>query len=174
MTRGAILNEAYSKRLKKWEEELGDSVPRKVEIRIFPLLLFTLIALLMWLIFTAISYLILTNLFENNKLSPQYISLIPLLALLGLCAYFGAHERKHVQSWKKVIGRIDNIHSPAKGGPVYSIGYEFEGKYFSKDADSSGLSKALPGDPAVLLVNPEKPDECISYPASAWKALGKK
>lgn len=166
---GTQAKEAYERNFRKWEAELDGPLPRKVGIKsgvaVFLLPLF----LLSWLLLYGVSYFLVTQLLNWNEglAAPVSLGLLCILALIAVSV--GSSEKKAVQNWKKVVGKIEKIEA-GRYGRSSLVSYECEGYSCTTwIGDSGGLSNSGVGDPVVLLVDPEQPKSCISYGGSSYQ-----
>jgi hypothetical protein len=157
--------------MKKWDRELCEAVPRKATLKIgLALLLLGLLGFI-WLLLTGLSYFLISVFSKWNTDTAPWVALFPLFLVGVIFWHFGKAERKAVLHWKKVTGRIDMVRATRNDHEI-DVGYEYGTKVFRKSfSDENGLMNGDPGDPVVLLVNPEKPEECLSYGGCAWKAV---
>jgi uncharacterized membrane protein YqjE len=165
------LSERYLKNVKKWDLELGESLPRKAAIKIGVALLLLGLLVFIWFLLMGLSYFLISAFSKWNTDNAEWVSLFPLF-LVGLGFWrFGKAERQAVIHWKKVKGRIDLVRATRNDHEI-DVGYEYGTRVFRKSfSDENGLMNGDPGDPAILLVNPEKPEECYSYGGCSWKAV---
>ncbi len=175
------MKDSYLKNINRWEVELGETVPRRVRIKVAFLFLLPLLFVFVSIISTvAVSLIISEITHKNNLINDNLVFVFFIFVSFFIFSYFSLKEKKSIQNWKKITGKIEEIVFSYSFGwvwrrvPTFKINYQYDGESFSKKiGEHGGLSNAEKGDPVILLVNPENPNLFISYGGSAWKATNR-
>lgn len=168
------LKESYAEKYKKLSEELTDAVPRQVQLKPGSLIVVVFLFLFLGSVIYGFPFVVIPSLKENLVMTIGFIS-IPFSVVAIIFVYYFYSQKKIVQKWKKIIGKVERIwEEKMKNTTVlwWEVKYQNEGKSFSKKV--GGYPDGQVGDPVVLLMNPQKPGACVSYAHDLlWRAIKK-
>jgi len=141
-------------------EELGDSIPRRVRLRrSSELLIIFLISLALFLI---LIFYRCPSLYLGLVGGSVFVWILTLVHKLSA-------QRKMVQNWERIIGIIECRWDDAYqcgASIIWNVKYQHEEKTFHKTVE--GFPGGRAGDPAFLLLDPQKPESCVSYNPSFY------
>jgi len=112
---------------------------------------------------------------NNLMMAIEFIG-IPMAIVTMIFAYYVYSQKEMVLKWKKTKGKVESMwQEKERGGVIYKweVKYEFDGKNFTKTI-GVGYPDGQVGDLVILLVDPQKPGNCVDYaPDLLWQAFKK-
>jgi hypothetical protein len=161
--REAKLKESYSQKYKRFDEELDDTVPRQVRLRLSGLIIVFFLYIGLVLGLGTVTFAAIPELKENLAMSIGVVG-IPFSIVTMIFAYYFYSQREMVRSWIKIKGKVESTwEETVKGQVVFKWEVKYQHKEGSFSKTISGYPDGRIGDPVILLMNPRKPGSCVSY-----------